>query len=91
MFYPHHPMLVPHSYYYEQAYPVYLQKVVQFVGSHYVSMATDDSLRKDISVALSTSDDKSPHMVQALVLMSIVLHARYDVSEAALHLARQCK
>lgn len=61
---------------------------MQYTGSHYAAVMGQETLRESIDSALSSSGEKTPHMVQALLLMSILLHARYEVRDAATYLAK---
>ncbi|EMF11884.1 uncharacterized protein SEPMUDRAFT_149735 [Sphaerulina musiva SO2202] len=82
-FHPEHPMLVPRSRWYNQNYPEYLQLVAKFIGSQYASNISSDRIRSVAAESLSeNSNDKSPEMVQASLLYSISLHARYEPMEA---------
>ncbi|KAM0424319.1 hypothetical protein ACHAPT_010465 [Fusarium lateritium] len=77
-----HPILVPPSMYTSRAYPTFLQLVVDFTGSHYVQLSPSEQLKAKVSAELSSSADKSPCMVQAWLIYSIVLFSRGDLAEA---------
>jgi len=81
-FHPGHPILLPSSLYEEQKYPDYLQQVVKFVGSHYSQRISGDVLRQATADQLHASSERSPSMVQALLLYSIFLCARGESAEA---------
>ena len=77
-----HPILVPRAWYTEQNYPSYLRLVVQFVGSHFSTSVSSDSLRAKTSSKLNSITAKSPCKVQALLLFAIALHSRNETKEA---------
>lgn len=85
-----HPILVPGSLYTRQNYPLFLQLVVHFVGSHYSTSNRTSTARFKESVFedLSVSSDRSPCMVQAWLIYAIVLNAREELNEAQEALAR---
>lgn len=75
-----HPILLP-RHMYEQQYPLYLQSVVHFIGSHYSASHSGDSLREQTAAALRDKSEKSAYMVQARLLFAIAIHARGEPSE----------
>ncbi|KAF2212094.1 hypothetical protein CERZMDRAFT_68331 [Cercospora zeae-maydis SCOH1-5] len=78
-FHPSHPMLVPRSRFLNQGYPEYLKLVVRFIGSQYAPNVSSDSIRSAAADALAaSSNERSPEMVQASLLYSMSLHARYE-------------
>ncbi|KAL5690318.1 hypothetical protein EMGR_007974 [Emarellia grisea] len=77
-----HPILVPASSYEERNYPSFLQHVVRFIGSHYSLQVSGDSFKDATMLQLSHSGERTPCMVQALLLYSIFLCARSECSEA---------
>ncbi|KAI5364976.1 hypothetical protein Slin15195_G045140 [Septoria linicola] len=82
-FHPHHPMLVPRSRYQNQNYPEYLQMVMKFIGSQYAPNISSDTIRSMAAESLAgSSTRKTPEMVQASLLYSMSLHARYEPMEA---------
>ena len=83
-----HPILVPRAWYNEQNYPMYLRNVVQFIGSHFSSSVSSDSLRTAVGRKLANADAHTPTMVQALLLFSIALHSRNEAKAAQETLAR---
>ncbi|KAL4983383.1 hypothetical protein BDW68DRAFT_169049 [Aspergillus falconensis] len=87
-FHPAHPILV-HSLLYEgRNYPRYLHHVVTFIGSQYSAVLSKDALSEATALELSTSVDRTPCMVQALLLYSIILSARNEHHQAELSLGR---
>ncbi|CAK4030921.1 related to C6 transcription factor [Lecanosticta acicola] len=81
-FHPSHPILIPRYRYAGQNYPPYLRSVVQFIGSQYAPGISSDCLRPATSAAIAQATDKSPEMVQALLLYAMALHARYEPVDA---------
>lgn len=80
-----HPILVPAFEYEKRRYPPFLQQVVRFIGSHYSLQISRDSLRQSTANLLRPSDgsgQRTPSMVQALLLYSIMLCARGEIAEA---------
>lgn len=80
-----HPLLVPAFEYEKRRYPPFLQQVVRFIGSHYSLQISRDSLRQSTAALLQPSDgsgQRTPSMVQALLLYSIMLCARGEIPEA---------
>lgn len=76
-----HPILVPAFEYDKRRYPKYLQQVVRFIGSHYMQQPqqsqvfNSESLRESSAFQLSSSSARTPTMVKALLLFSIILCA----------------
>ncbi|KAK4501255.1 hypothetical protein PRZ48_007062 [Zasmidium cellare] len=81
-FFPGHPFLVPRGRYFDQIYPACLRAVVKFIGSHYAPNISSDCLRASVTTAMAECNEKSPEVVQALLLYSIAMHARYEPMEA---------
>lgn len=77
-----HPILVPAFEYEKRRYPGFLQQVVRFIGSHYSLQISKDSLRESTAIQLSSSCARTPTMVQALLLYSIILCARGESTES---------
>lgn len=77
-----HPILVPACEYEKRRYPPFLQQVVRFIGSHYSHQISRDSLRQSTANLLQPSGGRTPSMVQALLLYSIMLCARGEIAEA---------
>ena len=82
-FHPAHPILVPPALYDERNYPPYLQQVVRFIGSQYSMVLSSDIYLEATVEALSINNaDKTPCMVQALLLYSIIQCARNEFPQA---------
>ncbi|KAF2147591.1 uncharacterized protein K452DRAFT_262169 [Aplosporella prunicola CBS 121167] len=77
-FHPAHPILVPRDLYQARSYPSYLASVVTFIGSHFSSSCSSDSLRAIAINALSDFNMKTATMVQARLLCAIALHAENE-------------
>lgn len=77
-----HPVLVPSALYYSRDYPQYLQLVVNLIGSHYLPSGPSQQLKDAANSELTTTQDRSPCMVQAWLLYSISLYARDDWADA---------
>ncbi|CAG7980232.1 unnamed protein product [Penicillium olsonii] len=77
-----HPILVPSSIYESYNYPPYVHQVVKFIGSHYSVVLDNDVLYESTQSLLSSTSDRTPHMVQALLLYSIIMWSRNQTSEA---------
>lgn len=83
-----HPILVPSGLYNEQNYPVCLQTVVHFVGSHYTATGRANEYKKRVVEQLGTHTERSPATVQAWLIYAIVLNARRETDEAQSALAQ---
>lgn len=59
-------------------YPEYLRVVIKFIGSHYAPNISSDSLRTMVGSVIAENDEKTPEAVQAYLLYSMALHARYE-------------
>lgn len=92
-FYPAHPFLVPRSAYSAQHFPAYLELVVCFIGNHFHSASSYTLFLKDaIMAAMSDStDEPSAARVQALMLFSIIMHARHQTRDAEAAISRAVK
>ncbi|KAH8705218.1 fungal-specific transcription factor domain-containing protein [Talaromyces proteolyticus] len=77
-----HPILVPSSLYNARNYPLFLQLVVNFIGSHYLPASPDFDYKERVAAELSSSADRSPYMVQALLMFAIALYARGEGADA---------
>ncbi|KAJ5761015.1 C6 transcription factor [Penicillium odoratum] len=77
-----HPILVPSAVYRDRQYPDFLQMVVNFVGSHYISSNPIQQYKEKVITELSCSPDRSPCMVQAWLIYSIAVYARGEWQEA---------
>jgi hypothetical protein len=84
-----HPFLVPKAFYTTQNYPSYLDLVVCFAGQHFATPTSDAvALQSAVSLAMSGTDEHTPHRVQALILYAIVLHALQQPKEAGTCISR---
>ncbi|KAJ6095460.1 Transcription factor [Penicillium sp. IBT 16267x] len=83
-----HPILVPASLFERWDYPSYLCQVVKFIGSHYSVVLSNDILHESTRLILNETLERTPHMVQALLLYSIIMRARDDISQAESSLSR---
>lgn len=83
-----HPVLVPSSLYESCEYPQYLQQVVKFIGSHYSVVLDNDILDESTRSLLSSISERTTHMVQALLLYSIIMWARNQTHQAESSLAQ---
>lgn len=83
-FHPAHPILVPPALYDGRNYPPYLQQVVRFIGSQYSMVLASDTYAQATADALSINNnaEKTPCMVQALLLYSIIQVARNEFPQA---------
>ncbi|CEJ62280.1 hypothetical protein PMG11_10782 [Penicillium brasilianum] len=77
-----HPILVPAPLYERWEYPSYLQQVVKFIGSHYSVVLDNDILHESTFLTLNGTAERTPHMVQALLLYSIIMRARNENAQA---------
>lgn len=77
-----HPILVPVQLYERWEYPRYLQQVVKFIGSHYSLVLDNDTLHESTWLILNGTAERTPHMVQALLLYSIITRARNETAQA---------
>ncbi|OOQ91592.1 putative C6 transcription factor [Penicillium brasilianum] len=77
-----HPILVPSAVYHDRQYPDFLQFVVNFVGSHYVTSSPTQDYRDKVLAELTCHSDRSPCMVQAWLIYSIAIYARGEWQEA---------
>ncbi|RDW81252.1 putative Zn(II)2Cys6 transcription factor [Aspergillus mulundensis] len=83
-----HPILLPPRLYEARNYPRYLQQVVKFIGSQYSAVLSSDALSEITALEMSSSVERTPCMVQALLLYSIILYARNEHHQAELSLSR---
>jgi hypothetical protein len=77
-----HPILVPAPLFEKWEYPRYLQQVVKFIGSHYSVILDNDTLHESTWLILNGTAERTPQMVQALLLYSIIMRARNETSQA---------
>ncbi|KAL4958685.1 Zn(II)2Cys6 transcription factor [Aspergillus stella-maris] len=83
-----HPLLVPSRFYESRNYPRYLHQVVKFIGSQYSAVLPNDTFAEATALELNTNVDRTPCMVQALLLYSIILTARNEHHQAEIALAQ---
>lgn len=83
-FHPAHPLLVPRLFFAQQRYPDYLQRIVCFIGQHYVSRYSSSAdIEGAVKILLAPDKDEiTVSRVQALVLYAIVLHSLHRPQEA---------
>ncbi|OKL59519.1 hypothetical protein UA08_05198 [Talaromyces atroroseus] len=82
-----HPILPPLRMFYDYAPPPYLEQVVKFIGAHFTPAASPDTYRQPV-VLMVTDQAPCPEKVQALLLLTIVLHSRNERQEAGSLLAQ---
>lgn len=87
-FHPAHPILVPGSLYDARKYPPYLHQVVRFIGSQYSALIPSNAFYQQTATELTYQVERTPCMVQALLLFSMALYARNESSTAAELFAR---
>lgn len=86
-FHPAHPILPPLRMLYSYSPPHYLDLVIKFIGAHFTPAASPEVYRP--TVVLATVDQEPcPEKVQALLLLTIVLHSRNERQEAGTLLAQ---
>ena len=92
-FYPAHPFLVSRAAYPAQHFPAYLELVVCFIGNHFHATSSHTSFLKDAVIAAMSEANDEPAVarVQALVLFSIIMHARHLTREAEAAISRAVK
>jgi hypothetical protein len=80
-FHPTHPILPPWKLFQEAHLPPYLKQVVKFIASHFHSSTSSETYRHKI---VETVLKQAPEVekVQALLLLSIVLHSRTENVES---------
>lgn len=84
-FHESHPILLPKNFLFSalfEQYPFYLKKVMQFIGSHYESSISAETLCAAIGHELSNETARDGYMVQALLLYAIALYARDEQTRA---------
>lgn len=77
-----HPILVPSAVYHDRQYPEFLQLVVNFTGSHYVSSSPTQQYKDKAFAELTCNPSRSFPMVQAWLIYSITIYARGEWQEA---------
>lgn len=85
-FHPAHPILLPWKFFKEAHLPSYLKQVVEFVATHFTTGASSDTYRNTI-VGTVLKQTSAVEKVQALLLLSIVLHSRTEHVESEICLA----
>ncbi|CRL25723.1 Fungal transcriptional regulatory protein, N-terminal [Penicillium camemberti] len=86
-FHPSHPLLPPLKSLLRLKPPHYLLRTMEFTALHYVSRASTDLTRREIVPLVYNADD-AVEKVQALIILSIVLHSRDEPKEARYCLAQ---
>lgn len=74
-----HPILLPvrqRTRQFVKNYPQYLVAVMQCIGSQYESMRPSDGYRNAISQMLASQSKRDGHLVQAMLIFSVALHAQ---------------
>jgi hypothetical protein len=82
-----HPILPPLHKLFRNSPPHYLEQVIKFVGAHFTTAASPETYRPYV-VAEVVDQPPSPEKVQALLLLTIVLHSRNEREEAGSMLAQ---
>ena len=80
-----HPILLPRKLLFStlfEQYPFYLKNVIQFIGSHYESSASTETVSATIGHELLNETARDGYMVQALLLYAIALLARDEQTRA---------
>lgn len=86
-FHPAHPILPPVGMLYKYNPPPYLELVIKFIGAHFTPAASPEPYRQSV-VSATVGQVPCPEKVQALLLLTIVLHSRNERSEAGELLAQ---
>ncbi|KAJ5770580.1 uncharacterized protein N7511_002631 [Penicillium nucicola] len=76
-----HPILPPWKIFQEAHLPSYVRLVVKFIAAHFTSSASSHTYGNEI-VETVLKEGSSVNKVQALLLLSIVLHSRADHVES---------
>ncbi|PWY89809.1 hypothetical protein BO70DRAFT_129255 [Aspergillus heteromorphus CBS 117.55] len=79
-FHPSHPILPPIRILYRNQVPPFLEHVIKFVGTHFVSAPTETYRPTVMSSVMA--QEGSIEKLQALVILAIVLHSRNERAEA---------
>ncbi|KAI8654008.1 Zn(2)-C6 fungal-type domain-containing protein [Fusarium sp. Ph1] len=84
-----HPFLVPRALYTSQNYPPYMKLAIHLIGCHYSGTICSETMQGMADDALKKAWDRGERnfvLVQALLLFSMILHARcvYDRSRSSL-------
>ena len=74
-----HPILLPVQHQTRQLirnYPQYLLAVMQCIGSQYESMVLSEGYQNAVSHMLASQTERDGHLVQAMLIFSVTLHAQ---------------
>ncbi|KAH8700137.1 C6 transcription factor [Talaromyces proteolyticus] len=82
-----HPILPPLHMLYHYHPPQYLERVIKFIGTHFTTAASPETYRPNVVVDV-TDAEPGVEKVQALLLLTIVLHSRNERQEAGALLAQ---
>ncbi|OJJ51817.1 hypothetical protein ASPZODRAFT_127948 [Penicilliopsis zonata CBS 506.65] len=77
-----HPILIPAGLYDKTKAAACLHQVVTFIGSHYSLVMSNDTLHEATWLAVSSVEERTPATVQALLLYSIIMRARNEITRA---------
>jgi hypothetical protein len=80
-FHPAHPILPPWNLFQKAHLPSYLKQVVEFIAAHFTPTASSEAYRHTI-VGTVLKQAPEAEKVQALLLLSIVLHSRTEHVES---------
>ncbi|KAH7120383.1 hypothetical protein B0J13DRAFT_567875 [Dactylonectria estremocensis] len=86
-----HPFMVPRGLYFSQSYPPFLRVVVHLIGCHFSGTACSETLEGISSRAVERARISGNHdfvLVQAMLLLSIALHARNDSDKSVSMLSK---
>ncbi|KAJ9252017.1 transcriptional regulator family: Fungal Specific TF [Paecilomyces variotii] len=86
-FQPAHPILPPLRLLYRYSPPPYLEQVLKFIGAHYTPAASSEVYRSNV-VSNVVDQGDTIEKVQALILLTVVLHSRNERAEAGECLAK---
>ena len=82
-FHPAHPILPPARVLYKSSpLPLHLDLTIRFIGSHFIPRVSSAQLRRATMASLKNEEHPTHSKVQALLLLSIILHARNEQTEA---------
>ncbi|KAL3455074.1 hypothetical protein BJX64DRAFT_273032 [Aspergillus heterothallicus] len=81
-FHPSHPILPPIRFLYQnRVVPPFLEQVIKFIGAHFTPAASSETYRPTVMSAVMEQEG-TIEKVQALLLLSIVLHSRNERAKA---------
>ncbi|KAK7214337.1 hypothetical protein V2G26_002340 [Clonostachys chloroleuca] len=86
-----HPFLVPRGLYFSQNYPPFLRVVVHLIGCHFSGTACSETLESISSRLIErarSGGNRGFALVQAMLLLSIALHARNDSDKSVSMLSK---